>query len=633
MIPTRFSFVLVLSLMAVVRVATGQEAPPAETPAHIAIVDGQATIEHEAQVEPAESGMALAAGDRLRTDEGRLEVILGDGSVLHVDRHTTVDLQSDALLRLLEGRLLLVAGREAPKFRVDTPAASVSVQSAGEYRVSTLTGTMGSEIELAVLRGWAELRVDEHVVPVRAGERSVVRGNQLPSYPTAFNSATFDAFDRWSAQRRDAMLGTTSARYLPPDVSTYAGTFDRQGSWSSHPQYGYVWYPRVASSWRPYYNGYWRPTRRWGSLWVGWDPWAYPTHHFGRWGFSAAGAWFWIPQRRWAPAWVSWAAAPGFVGWCPLGFDGRPVTGFSVGVNFYAAQGIYDPWRAWTVLPHARFFRTPVSRFSVDPRRLDAQVRSAFSIQAGSPRPAGLAIPRDRVAGVGVLSSQSPVWGPSAISPVAGRMEPPARLAVTRGASDGRSPAARWAGPGSSAWSGPSRTPSRAVDPYARADRQRTAPAGPAIYAPAPQPSSSFGRSGRVMDRMALPRSADPQVTAPHTRPDRWPPARQWRDVRPSPEPLRSRPDGWGTPAPYDGFRRPTPPGSGASIGGPQLPGRPDTGRFAVPRGGMTPQTPASPAVIAPRSAPPAGAQTPRAGVAPARPASGGQGSGQRARR
>ena len=93
--------------------------------------------------------------------------------------------------------------------------------------------------------------------------------------------------------------------------------------------YGYVWYPTVSVGWRPYYHGRWATLRPYGWTWIGADPWAWPTHHYGRWGFSA-GAWFWIPGRSWAPAWVSWAYAPGYVSWCPLGWNNRPI--FSVNI-------------------------------------------------------------------------------------------------------------------------------------------------------------------------------------------------------------------------------------------------------------------------------------------------------------
>ena len=126
----------------------------------------------------------------------------------------------------------------------------------------------------------------------------------------------------------DGRRGTTSAQYLPADVRVYGSTFDQYGVWSYNAPYGYVWYPRVATSWRPYYHGRWRHAGRYGWTFVGSDPWGWATHHYGRWGLSAAGAWSWIPSAGWGAAWVNWAVAPGYVGWCPLGWNNRPVLGF-----------------------------------------------------------------------------------------------------------------------------------------------------------------------------------------------------------------------------------------------------------------------------------------------------------------
>src|SRR5205814_1433611 len=80
----------------------------------------------------------------------------------------------------------------------------------------------------------------------------------------------------------------------------------------------------------PYYYGDWSPIRSYGWTWIGLDVWSWPTHHYGRWGYERS-RWFWIPNRTWGPAWVSWAAAPGYVSWCPLGFDSRPVFALSIG--------------------------------------------------------------------------------------------------------------------------------------------------------------------------------------------------------------------------------------------------------------------------------------------------------------
>src|SRR5512139_3200591 len=70
-------------------------------PAHVSFVDGAATLERDGQPDSSPLNMPLLAGDRLRTEDGRVEIVFGDGSTLHLDRDTVVDFQSDELVRLL----------------------------------------------------------------------------------------------------------------------------------------------------------------------------------------------------------------------------------------------------------------------------------------------------------------------------------------------------------------------------------------------------------------------------------------------------------------------------------------------------------------------------------------------------
>ena len=84
---------------------------------------------------------------------------------------------------------------------------------------------------------------------------------------------------------------------------------------------------------------------------MGVDAFAWPTHHYGRWGLNA-GAWFWIPATRWAPAYVSWGYAPGYVSWCPLGWNNRAVIGVDV---FRVGPGYYSSAHAWTLVLYSHF--------------------------------------------------------------------------------------------------------------------------------------------------------------------------------------------------------------------------------------------------------------------------------------
>ena len=203
-------------------------------------------------------------------------------------RNTTVDFQSDELVRLLEGRVRLIDPGPAgasPTASTRRPRGCRSRSLANTASRCRRTAAR-DELELAVLRGSAELVNEDGPDALRAGERAFAARRRAPSYAYVFNSAAWDAFDRWSEARREQRLGV-SAQYSPTKCRPYAATLDQYGSWRYEPAYGYVWYPRVAVGWRPYYYGRWSTLPAYGWTWIGSDPWAWPTHHYGRWGFSA----------------------------------------------------------------------------------------------------------------------------------------------------------------------------------------------------------------------------------------------------------------------------------------------------------------------------------------------------------
>jgi hypothetical protein len=356
-----------------------------QTPAHLAIVDGAATLERDGQSQAAAENMAVLAGDRLRTRSGRVEVLFADGSTLDLDDSTSVDLLSDSLLRLVAGsvRLLLVRGLDSNvasivtplEYRVDAAAASVTIRTAGEYRISTSDSRSDAEVELAVWRGAAELQNGLGRTLVRAGMLARTTGAQAIT-TERFNVASADAFDRWVLDRRDARVDTQSAQYLPADLRYYGSTMDQYGSWDYLPEYGQVWYPTVDAAWHPYYNGSWSFGASLGWFWVGYDRWAWPTHHYGRWGLRG-NRWFWVPGYRYAPAWVSWAYSPGYVSWCPLGYNGYPVVGVA-SVSY---------WRGWSVVPAHRFAPNfVVPRAVVAPGNLSPGWRNTLVVRNSAPQ-------------------------------------------------------------------------------------------------------------------------------------------------------------------------------------------------------------------------------------------------------
>ncbi len=385
-----------------VRAQEDGQAAAAPPPAHLAVVDGEVHVEHDGVAQPAVANVPFLPGDRLLTSEGRVEIFFENGSVLDVDRASRLDLQSDTLVRVDAGRLLLTVPRGSPaRFRVDTPAGSVQTGGPGQYRV-IVVGDPPATTELDVVRGSATLVNDRGSVRVAAGERTAARDGDVPMAAQAFNGAHYDDFDLWTLSQRDARTAMTPTDYLPADLRVYGGSLDQNGSWEYTDPYGYVWYPAVVADWQPYSHGYWAPYRRYGWTWVGVEPWAWPTHHYGRWGYRQ-NRWFWIPGRTWGPAWVAWSSAPGYVGWCPLTDKGRPVCAATpTGAHAH-----------WTVVPR--------SAFGV--RRTDDV--AVASVTAGATR--ALAAPRIAPTSTRTpVTPPKPIVMPSTAKPAVGVAVPPA---------------------------------------------------------------------------------------------------------------------------------------------------------------------------------------------------------------
>lgn len=566
--------------------------PASQPPAHVSWVEGSAVLERDGQPDAAPANMPLLAGDRIRTDAGRVEVLFADGSTLAIDERTTVDFQSDDLMRLLEGRVRLsIPGRDRRVgYRIDAPSASARIDLPGDYRISLRSSGGSGELELAVLRGAATLLTEAGETPLGAGQRALARDGAAPSYAYAFNSAAWDSFDRWAEARRDARLGL-AAQYLPEEVRPYAASFGRAGAWRYEASYGYVWYPTVAVGWRPYSNGRWVSLRPYGWTWIGADAWDWPTHHYGRWGISA-GAWFWIPGRRWAPAWVSWAYAPGYVSWCPLGWDDRPVVQivnvYDRGYDRRRYDRGYDPWRAWTAVPDRQFGRGANVR-SVMARDVDLGGARGFVPRDRGPEGRDYAVPRGaapiRAAGAAASQPGSPVYtnlgpGSSRVAPGGSRImvgaprsaDAPARTPVAAAAADLDRP--------------------RAV-PRGEAGRiERSAPQAASGSAP---PATTAAPQGGVREAW---RAAPARTPQPYEVPGRAVP-------REGPVGLPSRDTDTRT-SPAEATR--PAPGGGLPARGPYGPGgydRPGAERRAPDGGGE----PAGRAV--PRTGPPAGGERP----------------------
>src|SRR3954467_13309302 len=62
-----------------------------DPPAHVSFVDGTAVLERDGQRDSSPLNMPRLAGDRLRTENGRVQILFADNSPLHLDTNTTID--------------------------------------------------------------------------------------------------------------------------------------------------------------------------------------------------------------------------------------------------------------------------------------------------------------------------------------------------------------------------------------------------------------------------------------------------------------------------------------------------------------------------------------------------------------
>lgn len=498
-----------LCSLAIAGSAYAQDRPAAEAsagPANLAFVEGSVDVVHEGVAARADAPLLLLDGDVVQTRNGRAEIVFADGSLLHIDHDAELELLAPEQVRLLYGRVMVRVSAAAQRsYVVDTPGGRVTLDARGEFGI---TVDRGARLEVTVARGVAEIDSETERAIVRAGEMATIAAPGARVSFRAFNSARWDTFAQWAHSRTQGFATSRSAGRLPPELRPYGAVFDEFGRWDYLTAHGYVWFPSVAASWRPYYEGSWGHTR-YGWTWYGHDRWAWPTHHYGRWGFNGI-SWYWIPARVWGPAWVTWAVAPGYVSWSPLGWDGLPAIGLWPRRDHPAYAPDYNPWRGWTIMPRDHFGpRRPVRAHAIDGTLLDEPTRRAMIVRTGPlPLPMDSAVPR------GSLSV------PGATGTTRRDDSTPARPGNVR------SPAGPYAvGPRREAVAPRQTLPRRPVDapayapvyapPAAAADSQRRSPSAGDPETPAPAvvlPRTMYGtrRAGDGDDR--------PVVTAPPAR-------------------------------------------------------------------------------------------------------------------
>jgi hypothetical protein len=345
MTPSRMRILAALSLSLALGMARAQDTEPVEPDppdraARLSYIQGDVSMQPAGEEDwaPAILNRPLTTGDKLWTEQGaRAEVQVGPAAV-RLDGDTGfsfLNVDDDTIQMRMTAGTVNVRVRwleQNEHIEIDTPNVALSLVQPGNYRVEV--NDAGDTTVLKISEG--EVEADgpgQDRVVVRNQQIATFRGSDALSAQYGTLGAP-DEFDSWSLERDrrdDLVAGTQTSEYVSPDVTGYEDLHDN-GSWSSEPEYGYVWTPtRVAVGWAPYQYGRWVWVSPWGWTWIDDAPWGYAPFHSGRWAYVRQ-RWCWVPGPRhvravYAPALVGWIGSPGsgvsvsvgHVGWFPLG--------------------------------------------------------------------------------------------------------------------------------------------------------------------------------------------------------------------------------------------------------------------------------------------------------------------------
>ncbi|MCB1007403.1 MAG: FecR domain-containing protein, partial [Acidobacteria bacterium] len=344
--------------------AVAQDLDPRESYSYLRTVEGTVSITSAGNgpaSETADVNQPLLTGDQLRVARGsRAEAVLADRTLLRLGGDAALTLTRVAFsgdrddrvttLDLGEGEILLQVGDDAlgdqlPEIR--TQSATVYVQQPGTYRVTT---DRGGWTEVLVREGYAEVVSDRGSTVVRAGEVATLAADRWGRVEIARAPAA-DPLERWGSELYQQAQGTrTTVVHVDPYLEYSAAPLTGYGDWV-YAGASWAWRPRVASGWRPYWNGRWSPTPS-GLTWVSYEPWGWVPYHYGSWFVDASYGWCWRPGRVYSPAWVYWHWSDQWVGWVPIGYYTSYYArygfdrGFRFGIYGWAGGGwgVYADW-------------------------------------------------------------------------------------------------------------------------------------------------------------------------------------------------------------------------------------------------------------------------------------------------
>jgi hypothetical protein len=230
----------------------------------------------------------LAERSRISVPEGsEAEVQFHGGQFVLLTGGTEVDIRemhenkTEFLLRSGEIRFYLPESDFSPVQLLVPNEGTLDFPVPGQYWV---TAGEGGDSRLVVRSGEATIRGKGREFPVNAGEEaSIGRDVRVGKY-SGDVSGGYEAPPPLTEEEEKAKIPPAAAYELR-----------EYGDWVQTPEYGYVWRPRVAKGWSPYYYGRWEWVSPYGWTWIAYEPWGWYPYHYGYWYNHYSFGWVWYP--------------------------------------------------------------------------------------------------------------------------------------------------------------------------------------------------------------------------------------------------------------------------------------------------------------------------------------------------
>jgi hypothetical protein len=216
----------------------------------IAGVEGKVLIDND-QVQPSVTHFPeVKEGAVLRTEDGRVELMLPPGFMLRMGENGTLKMLANRLIDtrvdIQKGSAVVEVDQTKPDYNVAVALKDgvVSLSKAGVYRFDS------DPARIKVFRGTATVEIGGQSVMVATGKMLALAGGATAA--EKFDIEQTDSLDNWSEHRAEAMAmaNLSGAKYSNDSYSQPDGNI-----WVYNPYYGmYTYMPMMGTMCNPFYG-------------------------------------------------------------------------------------------------------------------------------------------------------------------------------------------------------------------------------------------------------------------------------------------------------------------------------------------------------------------------------------------